>query len=129
MIGQAGEKRLEGIEDYALGANGIDGVPKSDEQSFEIVFAGLFDLATFDVDVIEHEFFLRLKLLQIESQRADVGGELGCVFLEHHEDTGLAELRCAAHEEFHGQHGFATARAARDKRWPPGGQPPPGYLV
>ena len=63
VIGQPGEQRLEGVEDDALGADGIDGVPEPDEQPFEIVFAGLLDLAALDVDVVQHDLLLRCEVL------------------------------------------------------------------
>ena len=37
-----------------------------EEQSFEIVFAGLFDLGALDENVVEDQFFVRDQLFQIK---------------------------------------------------------------
>ena len=52
-VGQAAEERLERVEHDALGADGVDGVAEADEQPFEVVLAGLLDLAPLDVDVVD----------------------------------------------------------------------------
>ena len=115
MIGQPGEKRLDGVEHHAFRADGIDGVPEPDEKPFQIILARLLDLAALDVDVIEHDLLLRYELVEVEAERADIGRQLRRVFLEHHEHAGLAKLRRAAHEEFHGEHRLAAARTAADE--------------
>ena len=129
VIWQPGEERLDRVEHHALGADGIDGVPEPDEEAFKIVLARLLDLAALDVDVVEQDLFLRGKLLQIEAERADVGRQLRRVLLEHHEHARLAELRRPAHEELHGEHGLAAARAAADERGPPGRQAAAGDFI
>ena len=53
MIWQPGEERLDRVEDDALRAGGLDGVPQPDEQTFEIILARLFDLAALDMDIIK----------------------------------------------------------------------------
>ena len=55
LVGQAGEERLEGVEHDALGADGVDGVAEADEQAFQVVFAGLLDLAALDADVVHRQ--------------------------------------------------------------------------
>ena len=75
-----------------------------------------------DVDMIEDELLLRSQFLQIEAERADIGRQLGSVFLEHHEHAGLAILRRPTHEEFHGEHCLARARTATDEGRPTRGQ-------
>ena len=129
VIWQSGEQRLDRVEHDAFRADGIDGVAETDEEPFEIVLAGLLDLAAFDMDVIEQDHFLRGELVQIEAERADVGCEFGGVFLEHHEHARLAELCRTAHEEFHGEHRLAAPRGAADERGPPRRQTAAGDLV
>ena len=55
-LDQAGEQRLDGVQDDALRADRVDGVAQADEQALEVVFAGLLDLAALDADVIEASF-------------------------------------------------------------------------
>ena len=43
-----GEQRLDGVEHHPLGADRVDGVAEPDEQPFEVVLAGLLDLAALD---------------------------------------------------------------------------------
>ena len=45
LVGEAAEERLDGVEHDALGADRVDGVAQADEQAFEVVLAGLLDLA------------------------------------------------------------------------------------
>ena len=53
VIWQPGEERLNRIEHHAFRADGLDGVPQPDEQTFEIVLTRLFDLAALDMDIIK----------------------------------------------------------------------------
>ena len=48
-------KRFDGVEHHALGADLLDGVFEAHEQALEIVFAGFLDLAAIDVDVVDDE--------------------------------------------------------------------------
>ena len=54
-VGQAAEQDLDGVQHDALGADRVDGVAEADEQPFEVVLAGLLDLAPLDVDVVHGE--------------------------------------------------------------------------
>ena len=58
LVGQAGEERLERVEDDPLGADRVDRVAEADEQPLEVVLAGLLDLAPVDLDVIDDELLL-----------------------------------------------------------------------
>ena len=79
--------------------------------------------------VVNQQFLLRHQPRHVEPQRRDVGREvLGC-FLEGHEHAGLAELRRAAHEEFHRHQRLAAAGAAADQCRPSARQPAVGDLV
>ena len=48
LVRKAGEERLDGVQDHALGADRVDHGAQTDEQALEVVFAGLFDLAPLD---------------------------------------------------------------------------------
>lgn len=129
MIGQPGEERLDGIEHHTFGSDGIDGVAEADEQPLQIILAGLLDLAALNVDMLEHEFFLGDELVQVEAERADIGGEFRGVFLEHHEHARFVKLRRPTHQKLQGEHRLATARTAANQCGPACGQPAAGDLI
>jgi hypothetical protein len=129
FAGQSGEQRLDGVEHDTPGADRVDGMAEADEETFEIVVAGLLDLAAFDAHVIEHDLFLSLQQLEVEAERAQVLCQLGRAFLEHHEDAGLAELDRAAHQELGGEHRLAASRSAADECRSPARQTTAGQLV
>ncbi len=52
-IRQAGEQGLDRIQHNALRADRAHGVLEPDKQSFEVVCAGLFDLAPLDANVVD----------------------------------------------------------------------------
>jgi len=81
------------------------------------------------MDVIKEDHLLRGKLLQIETERADVRREFSRVFLEHHEHARLAKLRCPPNEELHGKHRLATPRGSADERGPPSWKSAAGYFI
>ena len=128
-IGQAGEERLDGIQHDALGADRVDGMPEADEQSFQIVFAGLFDFTALDVHIIQHDLLARDQVFQVETERGDVLGQVLGGLFEGHKDARLVELRRAAHQELHGEQRLAAARAAADQRRPAFGQSAAGDFV
>jgi hypothetical protein len=68
VIRQAGEQSLERIQNDSFCANGVDGVTQADKEPFEIVCAGLLDLAPLDMDVINAEFFLLDEFIEIKAQ-------------------------------------------------------------
>ena len=72
---------------------------KANKKSLEVVFAGFFDLAAFNVDEVECDLALPLQFVEIKAKRAHVFGQLGSAFLKHHENAGLAVLHRAANEK------------------------------
>ena len=54
----------------------VDGVAQADEEAFEVVLAGLLDLAPLDVDEVHQQLVLLGQILQVEPEGADVLGEL-----------------------------------------------------
>ena len=57
-VGQAREQALDGVEHDALGADGVDGVAQANEQSFQVVLAGLLDLGALDAHEVDEELLL-----------------------------------------------------------------------
>jgi len=114
-VGQGAEQRLDGVEDHPFGADAVDRVLQAHEESFEIVLAGLLNLASLHAHVVDRELLVFLELVQIEPQRPDVGGELLGSLLECHEDSRLVVLGDAADQELHAEEGLAATRPAADQ--------------
>jgi hypothetical protein len=129
VVRQAGEQRLEGVERDALRADRIDRVRKPDEEPFEVVLPGLLDLAALDADVVDCDLAVVHEPVEVEAERADVGGELVGGLLEHHEDAGLAVAHRALDDELGGEHRLAAAGAADHERRPAARQAAGGDLV
>jgi hypothetical protein len=122
LVRQAREERLDRVQDDTAGSDRVDGEAEPDEETLQIVVAGLLDLAALDPDVVEHDLLLLDERRQVVAERGDVLGELVVALLEAHEDAGLVELGRAVDEEAHGEEGFAAAGAAADQGGPAGRQ-------
>ena len=122
LVGQAGKERLDRVEDDAFGADRLDHAVEPHEQAFEVVFAGLLDLAAFDADVIHGQLLAADQLLEIEAEGGDVLGQVLGRLLEGHEDARLAVLADAVDDELHRQERLAAAGPAADQRGPPARQ-------
>src|SRR5436189_3705556 len=129
MIGQAGKQRLQRIEHDALCLDGIDGVAEPDEEAFEVVFTGLLDLASLDMNMIEINEFFRYQVVKVKAERADILLQFFLVFLEHHENAGLAKFQSSANDKFGAEHRLSRTGAAADKRRPSDRKAAEGYLV
>src|SRR6185369_9989210 len=70
-VRQAAEQRLQSVEDHSLGADGINGIAQTDEQSFEVVLACLRNLAAFDANVVDRELLFLDEVIEVEAERAD----------------------------------------------------------
>src|SRR5262249_47986925 len=103
--------------------------PSSIRKGYQVVLAGLLDLAPLDVNIIHQELVLAGQLLQVEAEGADVLGQFLGGLLEGHEDAGLPELGGAADEELHGEQGSAAAGAAADERGPAARQAAAGDFI
>src|SRR5262249_15428838 len=71
-VEEVAEEHLDRVEDDALGADRVDGMPQADEESVQVVLARLLDLAPLDADVIDDELLLAHQLVQAEAEGADV---------------------------------------------------------
>src|SRR4030095_10770309 len=113
---QAAKEGLDRVQHNTLGTDRINGVAQADEEPFEIVLAGLLDLAGLDIDVIDQEFVLADQLLQVDAEGADVPGQVTGRLLKGHEDTVLTELGHAANEELRREQSLSATRAAAHER-------------
>ena len=118
FVFEAGEQRLDAVEEHAFGADRIHGMAEADEEGLQVVLAGLLDQAPLEVDVIDRQLLLRDQRGHVEPERGDVGGEFVGGFLEGETDAGLVEFRGAADEEFHAEQRLAAAGAAADEGGP-----------
>ena len=123
LVRQAGKECLHRVQHHPLGADLLDHRVKADEQAFQVVLAGLLDLTTFHVDIVDDHLFSADQAVDIKAQRRDILGEfLGRLF-EGHEDAWLVELGDAADDELHGQQCLTRSGAATDQRGLALGQP------
>ena len=72
LVLQPGKQHLDGIEHHPLRLDRIDRIAQPDEKSFEVVLAGLLDLAALDENVVDCEFAVFLQLFEIVAKRCDV---------------------------------------------------------
>jgi len=72
VVLQARQERFNRGEDDALRADRPNRVVEPDKQPFEIVFAGLFDLATLDADVVDRELLRLDQLGEVKAEGRDV---------------------------------------------------------
>ena len=105
------------VEHDALGADLLDGVFEPHEQAFEVVFAGLLDLAAIDVDVVDEQLLLVDELVEVVAERAHVLRELLGVLLEGHQHAGFAELGAPFTRKRDAQQRLARTRGRRKPAW------------
>jgi len=115
-VGERREQRLDRVDDHALGVDRVDRRAEPHEQPVEVPVAGLLDLGTVHLDVVDHEFAVGLELPEIEAQRRDVGGQILRRLLERGEHPRLVEHRRPADEELHPQQRLAATRRPADER-------------
>lgn len=129
LVRQSGEECLQGVEHHAFRADGIDGQIQPDEETLEVVIAGLVDFAALNVDVIDQDFFLSLQGGEVESEGGDIGPQFQRGLLKRHEDSGLVELDHPADEKLRREQSLAAARATADQRGSAAGQTTPGDFI
>jgi len=118
VVLQPREQRFDGVEDHALGADAANRKGEPDEQSLEIVLAGLLDLAALDADVVDRQLLLVDQGAEVEAERRHVTRHLLGVLFEGEEHAGLVELQRAIHQEGERQQGLAGSRPTADERRP-----------
>ena len=124
-----GEQGLDRVEHDALGADRVDAAVQPDEQSVEVVFAGLLISERSIVDVVDEQLFVVDQGREIEPERGDVRCQIGRALLKADEDAGLAVLLDAADEELHGEQGLAAARRTADQSGTPAWEPAIGDFI
>jgi len=67
LVLESGEQVLDCVENHALRADTINGGTETDEESLQIVIAGLVDLAAFHANVIEGQLFFIRQFIQVET--------------------------------------------------------------
>ena len=90
-----------------------------DEQSLEIVVAGLLDLGAIHLDEVDHQELPGDQRREIEAERCDVGRQLGLGLLEGEEHPGLAVVGRAVDQELHREQRLAAARRTAYQRRSP----------
>ncbi len=128
-IGQGGKERLEGIEHHPFGADGVDGIAKSDEKSLQVVFAGLLDLAADDAHMVDGQPLFGDQRRHVKTQGVDVLGELFGALLEGDENAVFAILHRPLDQELHPQQRLARSGTAAHQRRPSLRQAAVGDLV
>src|SRR5215467_2927786 len=91
-------------------------MPKANEESLEIVFAGLMDFAALEMHIIDDDLPSGNEPIEIDAQRAYVLREIGDGFLKSNQSARLAELLRPTHEEFDTEQCLTGASTARDER-------------
>ena len=129
LVAETGEDGFERVDGDPLCPDLVDHRAEPDEEPFEIVLAGLFDLGAFDRDMVEDQFLLLDKLVEIEPHRLEVLLQVVDLLLERDEDTGLVVLGDPPGDELHRKEGLPAPRAAADERGPAFRQAPTGYVV
>ena len=128
-VGQAAEECLDGVQHDALGLDRVDGVAQADEQSFEVVVAGFFDLVAFDPHEVDDQLFSARSVRPGRSRASGRSASVFGGFLEGHEHARLVELHGAADQKLHREQRLAAAGTAADQRRPPARQAAAGDLV
>src|SRR6266446_1929243 len=57
-VRESSEERLNGIQEYPLGTNRINGIAEPHKQPLKVVLPRFLDLTAVQLDVVESQFFL-----------------------------------------------------------------------
>ena len=128
-VRERSEQGLDGVDDDALGADGVDGGAKAEKESFQVPVSCVFYLARNHVEVVDHELAVGFELGEVESQGGHVGDEVPGELLERHEHSWLAELGDPADEEFHREERLATTGGTANEGRATAGQAAAGHFV
>eukprot|EP00825_Cyclidium_porcatum_P000562 TRINITY_DN10187_c0_g1_i3.p4 TRINITY_DN10187_c0_g1~~TRINITY_DN10187_c0_g1_i3.p4 ORF type:complete len:140 (-),score=5.72 TRINITY_DN10187_c0_g1_i3:93-512(-) len=66
FVGKAGEEGFQRVNGDPFCTDFVDHCAEPDEQAFEVILAGLFDLGSVDGDVVEDQFFLADEFVEVE---------------------------------------------------------------
>ena len=76
LVGQPPEQGLHRVQDHPFGPHAVNGVLYSDEEAFQIVLAGFFDLAALDKDKIQGQRPGLFQGRQVKPQGSRIFGQL-----------------------------------------------------
>ena len=107
----------------------FDGKSETDEQTFEIVFAGLGDLRAVELDVVDGKLLLGDQLLDVVVERTDILDEVFGLLFEGKEDARLVVFDRAVVKEGHAEQGLAAARRAAQQGGPSLGEAALSHLI
>ena len=102
-IGQAGKNRFNRIQHNALGADAVNRIRETDEQTIQIKLPAFFNFTAFDTHVVYAQLVLLDKLIQVVTERRNILTQLCRGFLERHEYARLVVLHRTAHQKLHAQ--------------------------
>ncbi len=114
-IRQAGKENLDRVDDDALGPDGVNRMSEADEESFQIVFAGLLDLAALDMDMVDEDLLGSGKAVQVKAEGGHILGQFLGRFLKGDKYAGLIEVFRPAHKELHAEQRLSRACPAADQ--------------
>src|SRR5688500_6797955 len=92
FIRQPAEQRFESVQGNPFCADRVDRVTEAYKEPFEVVFTGFFDLAAFDMDIVDQHLLARRQVVEIEAKRPHVLGQLWRGLLESNETARLVEF-------------------------------------
>ncbi len=117
------EERFNRVEDDSLRANPLDSVGNSNEEAIEVILAGFRNLASRDVHVVQEQLLLGHQVVQVETQRGGVLGQVRDRFLERHEHARFVVLCGASNQELQSEQRLSGTGASADQSGTPGWQP------
>ena len=82
------------------------------EQTFQVIFTRLLDLAWLNMNVIDEKLFLVDKALEIPAQRYDIIHQFLSALLKGNKHPWFFILLRSAHQKLHGKQGLTTTGAA-----------------
>ncbi len=123
------EERFGCVEQHPPGADLFHRVVETNEEAFEVVFAGFLDLGAIDDDVVDDHLAGVDERIQIESERRDILGEFLGVFLKAHQNAGLVVTHGAVDQKADPEERLPGAWTATHERRPPRRQSTEGDFV
>ena len=111
-VAQSGEQRFDRVEHDAARADRAQRVIEADEEAFEVVFPGLFDLRALDPDVFDRQPLALDEIGDVVAERRDVLDDVLFGLFERHEDAALA-AGGAVDQELERRTGSCRTRARR----------------
>ena len=104
-------------------------MPQPDEESVKIVFAGLFNFAAIDINMVDPEKFVLLQHIEIEPQRSYIHLEVLRIFFKGNNDPRFTKLHGTPYDAFNGKQGFAGAGAATNEGGTSDWEAPAGNFI